>query len=275
MDDSSKHSPFSEADVEEVHLEDAPLLRVLSQIVWPELITLRDEGFNLFVNAFSSSIASEFPIRAEPQNVAFQLGPNGPIQQQGQGVYRFTSVDDAWSVYLSPTFVTLETTSYSSRVDFCARLTRVLTAVLAHTEIPRIDRLGFRYTNRVDAPSEFIRLSEWVDPIVLGGRSVPGAEDVRIHHSISETQYVVRGMNLTARWATLPPGGSFDPTLQASPHDSWTLDLDAFTETKMAFEPTAIVSEASRLSALGYNFFRWAVNDKFLVNFGGDREHQS
>jgi hypothetical protein len=67
----------------------------------------------------------------------------------------------------------------------------------------------------------------------------------------------------------LPPAVTFDPAIEAAEARSWVLDLDAYSIDQMAFDPHDLAGLATRLTERVYRFFRWAVEDEFLVIHGG------
>jgi uncharacterized protein (TIGR04255 family) len=76
--------------------------------------------------------------------------------------------------------------------------------------------------------------------------------------------------NLFARWGLLPPRATTDPALM-KPLDkpSWILDIDVSHSGKRAWHQAQLIEEFGKQTESSYNFFRWAVTDKFLTHFGG------
>jgi uncharacterized protein (TIGR04255 family) len=201
---------------------------------------------------------------------AFEVVTPAGVSQQAAGtIFQLRSADEVWRISLSETFVTLETSSYTSREDFCGRLVTILAALEKVAEIPFVTRVGFRYINRVDNPDDFSRLSELVERAVLGGAAVPLGDRARMVHTLSEAVYEVGDVSLLVRWGQLPPGATIDPSVEASANPSWILDLDAFRESRLEFEPSPLGDHARTLSAVAYRFFRWATTGEFLRRFGG------
>lgn len=263
-------SPFGADPVEEVPLLRAPLARVLSQVRWPQVTRLQSD-LEAVAKQFGLALADEYPLITRQQEMQVVLTPEGVSQHPAGLIFLFGSADEAWRVSLSETFVTLETSSYTSKDDFCDRLEVVLDALSSVIEIPFVTRIGFRYVNRVDDPLDLAQLTDLVDGAVLGGAAVPLGDDAQMVHTLSEAVYDVGEAKLLARWAQLPAGSTIDPAIPPLNRRSWVLDLDASRETRFEFQPRVLGQEARRLSSVGYRFFRWATTDLFLKRFGGEQ----
>ncbi|MEY9951662.1 TIGR04255 family protein [Leifsonia sp. EB34] len=269
MSSTVELGPFQPGEWDEVHLESAPLIRVLAQVRWDELTQFSNARFDEVVQQLEQRVAHAYPIKGVSKETQFNITPQGVSQSEVGTVYRFSSVEETWRFYFASTFATLETTEYTSRDDFCARFLEVLTAIAEVTSIPRVIRTGYRYVNRVHEPGDMDELSNEINPLLLGGKNLPGLDDVRVQHTLSETLYSTSKGNLLAKWAILPPGASIDPTIEGVNTNSWMLDLDAFSERKQPFSPSELIANTRELSSLGYGFFRWAVDNPFLERFGG------
>ena len=248
-----------------LRLSRSPLVRVLTQVRWPEL-----GGFNVDAVAMDvgRGLADEFPFIARQNENQVILTPEGVHQQATGVIHRFTSVDDGWTVSLGKTFVALEATSYTDHADFVDRLRRVLTVLSAVASIPRWSRIGYRYTNRLEGADDLAALQDYFLPSVLGG--LPAATDnVELVHSITESLYRVDESMLLVRSARLGGGSSIDPTLPPVSGDSWVLDLDAFDEAKsmQLFTPDLVVKRADELSRVAYSHFLAVIQPPFIERF--------
>lgn len=258
--------PFVEAD--EIHLGSAPLVRVLAQVRWDELTQFQD--FEAKANALAELIQGEYPIRSQQREMQFEVGPQGVLPVPSATIHQLNSKDDSLRVYFAPTFLTLETASYSSRTEFVAKFESLLQHVSTIASIPRAVRVGFRYVNRIDMTTGFDELEQLVRPELLGGRNIQGLGSVVVRHTLSETLFGTSRGNLLTKWGILPVGGFMDPTIEPVNSPSWILDLDAFSETKVDFSPGALAKQVRELSSLGYGFFRWAVTPTFIERFEGE-----
>ena len=243
-------------------------MRVLCQVTWPQSTAFKANSDN-FVGVFSEKIAEEYPSYSAPQGggLALTFGPAQPIALNNEMIHQFATWDGEWKVSLTNQFLALETSNYSDRLDFLARLRRVLFALDSALPIKYTQRIGFRYTNRLDG----IRsqsLTELVDTALLGASAL-APKGSTVHHNYSECLYELEDTKLLARWAFLPPGGSIDPTIEPINEATWVLDLDAFSESRLPFSPAGIALVADSLAESGYQFFRRSTTDQFVKAFGG------
>lgn len=260
--------PFALDDVEEIHLENAPLVRVLAQVRWQSLARMQ-YGFSDVARDFGLALAEEYPYSEQQPEMQILLTNTG-VQQQSTGtVFQFISESGSWKVSLGSTFVTLETSQYTSRTDFLSKLKFVLLTLQRFAKIPRIQRLGFRYVNRIDDITDYSMLNDLLNPAVKGGAEIAEDQNVRIEHSLSETVYVTPTTSLLARWARLPANATIDPSIPGVPTPSWILDLDSYSEKILIFETGGLIKAIDELSKFGYRFFRWAVTEEFITKFGG------
>jgi uncharacterized protein (TIGR04255 family) len=89
---------------------------------------------------------------------------------------------------------------------------------------------------------------------------------------MSEATFALDAANgLQARWGALQPGVVLDPSLPAASEPSWVLDLDAFQQEALAFDPEGLAGRVRAMSERAYRFFRWSVTDAFLTRFGAKR----
>lgn len=248
-----------------VRLSQSPLVRVLTQVRWPEL-----GGFNVdaVAAAVGVGLAEDYPLVAKENENQVILTPEGMHQQVTGVIHRFTSIDEAWTVSLGKTFLGLDSTAYTDHADFVARLEKVLVVLASASSIPKWSRIGYRYTNRLIGDNDLNSLEDYFEPSVLGG--LPSAsDDIALVHSISESLYRVDGAMLLARSARLGPGASIDPTLPPVEGDSWVLDLDAFEEASSVqpFTPESVAARAGELSRVAYKHFNSVIKNGFIERF--------
>lgn len=260
------NNPFSGPFPEEVPLSRAPLVRVLAQIRFVDVLKIKDEEF---IADFQERLRKEYPDFNLEQTSKITMGPSGPQKVEQGKVWRFSNLDGNWRVSLEPNFVALETLKYVSRGDFLERLERVLAAVREHFEPAFARRVGVRYVDRIVDP-EFSQVSKLVRNEMLGiVRS-----DVHEHteHTISQAIFTAPEGKLNARWGMLPPEGVHDPmVMEPVEGKSWILDIDVFhefSEERAEFEVGKLTDVAHQLATRAYTFFRWSVTDEFLKAYG-------
>jgi uncharacterized protein (TIGR04255 family) len=248
----------------EVPLENAPLVRVLAQVRFPEILSVERREF---VAPFQEAIRTSYPVLRQEQTQEVFIGPGGPGPTRQRTVWRFSESSGQWRVSLAPDFLSLETTRYLSRADFFERFGSLLGALGTHVEPAQIDRLGIRYIDRIEGTA-VEELSRLVRPEVRGISGTPASTHAVL--AISESAFEVSGVRVYARWGVLPPGATVDPSaLEPSAEKSWILDLDVSSEGAMEFDVEALLSEGRRYAERVYAIFRWAVTDAFLARYGG------
>jgi uncharacterized protein (TIGR04255 family) len=267
---SPSDGPF-EGGAAAVHLVDAPLVRVLCQVQWPEQ-TLLTTSFAQIADEIGIALAKEYPTRLAPQSMGFEFDPtSGQFRPQPLPPSRqWLSLDESWAIYLTPTFVTLENRGrYTSRSDMTQRFRGILAEIARSAQIPTTQRVGWRYVNRISDESDFADIAALVNESVLGARAIPVPGEVQLLHSFSDSLFIASNASLSAKWGFLPPNAAYDQNIQPVGAPSWFLDLDAFRESRAPFELGTLTAAVDDLASFAYDFFRWAVTDKFIDRFGG------
>jgi len=248
----------------EVPLERAPLVRVIAQVRFPLVVAIEQRDF---VAPFQEAIRSKYPVLRQEQTRGVLVSQAGVAPVPAQTAWRFGDVQSHWRVSLAPDFLALETTAYTSRSDFLARLREVVVALDNHIEPKVIDRLGVRYIDRiVGAPvGNIVKL---VRPEIRGITGTPAASHAV--HALSESMFTLDGSRVLARWGLLPAGATVDPSaIEPTNEPSWILDIDMFSSESMPFAVDFVVDNTRQFAERVYTFFRWAVTDDFLRLYGG------
>lgn len=256
--------------VDEVALTEAPLVRVLAQVRFPELASIAQAEF---VGPFQEAIRADYPILRKHHEIGLLFTPEGATPTpapQGGLIWRFGDKEGVWQVSLAPAFLALETKSYSGEREFIDRLAKVLGALNTVGAPIIFDRFGLRYVNRLSG-TNLEDLRRFVNQEALGMLgSHTYAEGIMLRHSFSETRFELKDRGtLLARWGYLPPDVALDPTLEPATETSWLLDLDMSVNGPLEFAPDGIVGLARDFHEVIYRFFRWATTDKLLVSRGG------
>ncbi|MEL6605291.1 MAG: TIGR04255 family protein [Cyanobacteria bacterium J06614_10] len=261
------YNPLITPPPEEVPLENAPLIRVLAQVRFPSILSIEEKSF---VAPFQEVIRDTYPILQPEQTRGLVIGPSGITSSSPKMVWRFFDISGNWRISLAPDFLAIETTAYSSRSDFLARLEKILIALNEHIKPKIIERFGLRYVDRLDG-EDMENLSTLVRSEVAGIIS-SGFGD-QIHQNINESLFKLPGGEgqILARWGLLPANATVDPSaIEPVDKPSWVLDLDMSLVEQREFSVENLMSDAQRFAERIYAFFRWAVTQDFLRRFGGD-----
>lgn len=248
----------------EVPLRNAPLVRVIAQVRFPEILAIERRDF---VAPFQEALRATYPVLRQEQTQGLLLSPSGVAPAKPQTAWRFNDVDGHWRVSLTPVFLALETTRYTSRSDFFQRLLAVVEALDKHASPKVIDRLGVRYIDRITGAA----VDHIADLVRAEVRGITGTiAATHATHAISESMFQLPDAQVIARWGQLPAGKTVDPAaIEPAQEKSWILDLDMFSASPMPFAADRVISEAQRFAERIYTIFRWAVTAEFLKRYGG------
>ena len=259
--------PFGEIP-ERVPLGPDPLVRVVAQVRFAPVLSVREQGF---VAPFQEAIRHSYPQVEKEMQQQVAPGAGGALQVAESVRWRFSDAKHNWQVTLSEDFVALGCNDYSNRADFLSRLTQTLGAVGNHVRPVLTSRVGVRYTDRLSEPDDLKELREFVRPELLGLASAKPGEGAAVSE-LTQAEFNMDQVRLRGRWGHLPPGATHDPSIEGVESPSWILDLDAYTEITAPFNPQscAAEAEAERYAGIVYTFFRWAVSDEFLAAHGAE-----
>lgn len=250
----------------EIPLPSAPLVGVIAQVAFTEILSIDQKSF---IAAFQERVRKEYPLVQSQTAKTMSVDVSGAsIAMKEANIWRFTDATRTWRLSLTPTFLALETRRYSSRADFIERLGRAVDAAKETLKPTHVVRIGVRYIDQVDL--ENYSMADLLKEEMMG---VSGTFSVdRLKHSISEVLCSTAEGSLLARWGALPANASHEPEIMRPiPNRSWFLDLDAFADyaaSPIEYDGAAIRSTALALATRVYAFFRWAIKDEFLTAFG-------
>jgi len=256
-------TPFGPSP-ERILLGSDPLVRVLAQIRFAPVLSIREQSF---VAPFQEAIRHAYPLVQQETQQHVAPGVGGELQIGEAVLWRFADAAGNWQVTLAQDFVALSCDDYSNRTDFIDRLREALRAVGAQVQPALTGRVGVRYTNRLSDVEKLDRLSDLVRPSLLGAANADlGAGTAATE--LTQAEFTTNSVSLNGRWGHLPAGVTHDPTIEALDRPSWVLDLDAYSASPAPFDPEGCADEAERFASIVYGFFRWAVSDEFLEAHG-------
>lgn len=260
-------NPLASRLLKEVPLPNAPLVLVIGQVRFSPLLSVQLQEF---IAPFQEAIRSDYPILRPERTQGITVGPQGVVAGQEQIAWRFWDAEGLWRVSITPEFIALEATAYTSRGDFLNRLAFVLGACAEHIKPTLVQRLGVRYIDRL-TDNALVDIGKLVRKEVLGIVALPFSGNV--DYSITQTMFSLPKSKeqILARWGKIPAGFTADPSaIEPIDKPSWVLDVDMFCAEERSFTPSEIVSRARHFTERLYAIFRWAVTDQFLHYFGGN-----
>ena len=124
------------------------LADVICQLRFPEILSI---NANLPVD-FQEAIRAQYPKFSTTLEAAAPkiTGAPGNLQLENQPStknYQFTSLDGAWRVNLTSTFISLACTNYTSWEEFAKKLDVPLVAFIKTYKPACFERIGLRYLN--------------------------------------------------------------------------------------------------------------------------------
>jgi uncharacterized protein (TIGR04255 family) len=263
-------NPLVNQPPKEIPLKDPPLIRVIAQVRFPDILSIEQPSF---IAKFQEDIREKYPTLRPEQSTGFSIGPQGIGLAQPSTIWCFIDVTGNWRVSLSINFITLETTNYISRTDFLDRLMYLLNAANINLKPRMYDRFGLRYIARLEGNDREI-LQSLVRPEVSG--ILPLKIDEHTEQNISYSLFKVPNENaqIHAKWGLLPANLTIDPSaIEAISQPSWIIDLDMvsipFSEIQ-EFNTDVVTKIAKKYAERLYTLFRWAVTKEFLIHFGGE-----
>ena len=262
----SNFNPITGTLPAEVPLPKAPLVRVITQVRFPLIVSIEKPDF---IAPFQEALRGVYPVLRQERTKGIVFNVQGIRPATSAVTWRFKDVDAKWQVSLAPDFVALETTSYSSRKDFFDRLSVVVNALEKHFEPKVVDRIGVRYIDRLVGPA-LGEIQKLIRPHMLGilGTAAAGNVEQMINESIFAAQPT--GEMILLRHGRVPKDATVDPAaIDPINEPSWILDIDMFRSGSREFRAQEITDQARSYAERIYTFFRWAVSDDFLRHFGG------
>lgn len=262
---------FAESDIN-VPLVTAPLVRTIAQVRFPHL-TRFSTNEDAVGNKVADALADQYPLMEFGQEVTMTITADGVNEDRSSTrLWRLLSGDRHWQITFCGAFLSIDTTQYVRRRDFAQRLLDAWKALNEHVTVPYISRLGVRYVNQLTQPDLLGRLPELLRPEVLGISKSHHAEEAKLLSAITEARYSLPDdASFMARWGMLPANTTIDSSVPAYDYPTWLLDTDSFREFAPGAQQGADLYEDVRDLALrGYQFFRWAVTEEFLIAFGGE-----
>lgn len=259
--------PLSGPFPAEVPLPQAPLVRVITQIKFPTILSIGTNDSE--VASFQEKIRSVYPILEREQSFNLVINsPSAPPEVRPGVIWRFRDLKKHWQVTLTPDFITLEAFKYTSRADFSDRLENILAAVQSTYAPSAVLRVGVRFVDCIKPP-HIDRIEELFQPTVLGIYKTPLGEAA----DVNMTECLLRANegHIQCRWGFLPPGATHDPGIPLPLEGkSWVLDLDMFSDEQITFDASELSEIVRTYAGRLYAVFRWMIKDEFLRAYGGN-----
>ncbi|GLQ28070.1 TIGR04255 family protein [Sulfitobacter pacificus] len=250
-------------------LGNAPLVRVLGQVRFPKIVKIAEESY---IADFQEAIRKQYPhFQSEVvQGVELNLaGQELQHRVMSTVIWRFFDPTRVLRISLSQDAITLETAKYVSRDDFLERLGFVLTSLQETIGPSLVQRVGFRYVDRLQGEKILGSLDQLIQPELLNVLQPKLTSNIDI--SMTEITATTKEGKLIARYGLAPMNYSHDPDMAPPVGErSWVLDVDSYSTdcAGQDFSAKMLCGELDKVAARAYSFFRWSITDQFLEQFG-------
>lgn len=261
------NQPFPSEPVKEVELSRAPLLRVICQARFDPIASITRMEY---IAQFQEELRGTYPTMRDERAVNITMGPEGVSQTVGDRQWQLLDQKGEWVVNLAPTFVSLETSAYTSRTDFLERLRTVLVALRGTTGPIQLSRIGVRYTDGVRGDEIIQKLPTFLTPVAQGPLAFQLLEGQQLTASASQAYFALPNeTQILVRWGQVPANASFITDVPAAPEPSWYLDIDA-SRDDLELDDDLVIESAEQLCQHAYGVFRSMVTQEFLAFHGGE-----
>lgn len=271
MDNRNEDPLFGEIPERKL-LNDAPLVRVLGQVRFPKIVKIAEESY---IADFQEAIRKEYPHFQSDVVQGVELNLSGQELQHrvmNAVIWRFFDPTRVLRISLSQDAISLETAKYVSRDEFLERLGFILNCLQETINPSLVQRVGFRYVNRLQGEELLGSLDKLIQPELLNVLQPKLTSNIDI--SMTEITATTKEGKLIARYGLAPVNYSHDPDMAPPVKErSWVLDVDSYSTgcAGQEFDAKMLCGELDKVAARGYTFFRWSITDQFLKQFGANQ----
>ena len=170
-----------------------PLIDVVCQLRFPRILSINETA----PAAFQDYIRQEYPVFnvAVEQQQQFAFNADGTfvpslIQSESNKNYCFSSADNAWTVNLTSTFLSMSTSKYSRWEEFYHKMSKPIAALSEIYKPAFYERVGLRYVDVITKSELGLTEASWgelIEPFALGFLSNDEIkDDIKNYSSVVE-----------------------------------------------------------------------------------------
>jgi uncharacterized protein (TIGR04255 family) len=253
--------PLPEAQHEQ--FVNPPLKVMLGQIRFPAILKVADMAA---LAAFQDEIRSEYTEYSVEQQLNIAVGPEGMSPSGEARNYRFATPDEAWTVILNPTFVTLEASvakKYSNYAEFRERFAHIWDVVLRLLSPTKVAQQGLRYINFFDWQD--VKVADWgryINPHLLG---LLGADEIapNVEHTVADARLqLTEEIYITFKYGLVRSG----------PENArgFLMDTDCLSQVPQDdVDVNAVLARFDAFHDEIHRLFHWAVTAEAKERFRG------
>jgi uncharacterized protein (TIGR04255 family) len=240
-----------------------PLKLVVCQVRFPVLTRFEEPSFPA---PFQEALSERYPRSALQHELGVTLGPAGAATVPSPpAAWRFSDLEDQWTVVLARDFVSLETTAYEQFERFKERLQEVLGAVEA-LGVKARERLGLRYVDEIRHPGA-VTPADWREYLNEKLLGMVGGEELGddVIHTIQEIRLREDDGTLVIRHGYI----GREPT-DGNPF--YLLDTDYYDDRPQRFDVPQIMEQLDTYHETIHNIFEESITDRLREHLGVKEE---
>jgi uncharacterized protein (TIGR04255 family) len=249
-EESAPTRPLNVPHVPSVTYEHNYIRMAACELRFPELPTI-DVGALVSVQA---QLRREYPTHERPASV--NIGP-GTVES-GPARHVFKSKDGQWTINLGVSSVALETHQYTSYERFSDQLKNLIAWTESYRDSDFFTRVGLRYVNVVPLRDASTRITDFVNPALVGPLASGVYGDVSRY--VQEIGGPASPGKFLFRHGWTNDAGGSDAGVAA-----YVFDFDFYEE---AVESVGVLELVRQLHRQSFDFFSWALGERARANLG-------
>lgn len=231
---------------------------MLGQVRFPPILRLDEREF---VAPLQDALRQVYPEFAQEDQLGFLVGPQGPVQTPPSRHWRLGTTDGAWSVVISPEFITLEAAApgYTEYREFRERFAVVWEAAHRLLQPTRRVQQGLRYVNHIERDIPATGWREVINAELLGSFAI-AVFGTELDQGICDVR-VRRADGILAMKHGF---------LRAGPRQAlgYLLDFDYFSQTlSNDLSVEEVLRSFDAFHGVIYPLFRWCVTNEAIDTF--------
>lgn len=230
---------------EQPRLVNTPLKTVLCQARFPAQIGFGETQ----LRPVQRRLADNYPRAEIAQLNELRLDAVGVTPMNMEQVFHFRDAAGAWTVTITRSFVSLETTAYENFPDFIRRWHFLMSVVADELDLDRQERIGLRYVNQVPLVGEptAAALSSLLKPEIVGMVGAhPSTE--RLLSSMQELRFARDRGACTVRHGLIPRDDAAS---------DYVVDLDLYDDQPGELDVDAQARLLAEFNHQAFDLFRW------------------
>jgi uncharacterized protein (TIGR04255 family) len=252
-------------EVDRVLFDQAPLVYTLVQVRYPATLRFGEQSS---LAKLQDELAGDYPNARPEQQISVAINVGGIQQNQsGPTLWRFSTLDDTWSVVVGQDAVTVEARAYEDISSFSDRIRRVLEAIETHLRPTHQLRLGLRYINEFRY-EDGGTMGTWKDLLNEQLLGLSGRLGENVDHSFHEIRAQTGDGVLMIHHGLLRGSSVATPGVLVENKPYYLLDLDHFDETPVVWDVDQVVERVRNWNDIMYKLFRWSMTERLFKHLG-------